>query len=122
MTKQEPTDLGFHDDELIGLELDLAKKTATVTIKTFSWSKCSGCPKPPEDPKASVICAKPDKIVKIFMELDDKAEDSIYDIELKQTLPESILWAYAANNSIDITLIQGYLTFKVKSWRKEEQR
>jgi len=117
--KTDPINLGFHDDELIGLELDLAKRTAVVIIKTFSWGVCPQV-KQDQPNEGTAICAKPDKIVKLFLELDDDADSRMYDIELKQTLPESILWAYVTDGSLEITLVQGYLCFRIKSYRKEE--
>ncbi len=117
-TNSTAIDLGFHDDELTNLELDFQKKTAILTIRTFSWDEC----KDPElKLKEKTLCSKPDKIVKMYLELENRSDKYVFIGEWAPVIPDTILWAYVADNVLWMTLICGYLEFKIKSYRKEEQ-
>jgi len=112
------TDLGFHDDVLLSFELNMEQMTASLTIKTFTWN-----PIPPTENGKVVLCAKPnDALVKIHMKLDDNASGKVFSGDWHPIIPDTILWAYVDKGLLSLVMIDGYLDFRIKSYRREEQR
>ncbi len=115
--KTKPIDLGFHDDELMGINIDLEKMEALLKIKTFRWIPEQN---PPESIKKEAkdntcYCAHEEKIVGLWIKL--KEADPFFSCKLSTIIPQTILWTYIDGEEFNMTLVLSKIDCKVSEYK-----
>ncbi len=117
MHKHKPIDMGFHDDELIGINIDLIKMEAVLKIKTFKWVKDDNPPQAiirEKNNDGSCYRAQQDKFVELRLKL--KESEKFFASELSATIPQSILWTYIDGEDFSMTLVLSEIKCKVSEY------
>lgn len=111
------TDLGFHDDELVGFNVDFEKMEAVLNIKTFRWEVDTNPPKSiqKEANGSECYCAHEDKFVQIQLKLKEDANFFICDFGM--LIPQTILWTYVDGDTFSMTLITSHIDCKIVEYK-----
>lgn len=107
------TDLGFHDDELLGFNVDFEKMEAVLKIKTFRWEVDTNPPKSiqKEAKGGECYCAHEDKFVEIVLKL--KEDDHFFMCDFRMLIPQTILWVYVDGDIFSMVLVTSTIDCKI---------
>jgi len=117
-TKQE---LGFHDDTLLSMNMDLEKMSAILRIQTHEWveNENKEAKETPTESKKQVrgeiYRARKSKIAVLELKLTEGVP--YFEGELSTAYPgNAILWADIINKKLFITFVLGDLVFSIDEY------
>lgn len=101
-------ELGFHDDELNSINIDMKNKMASLIIQKFKW-----IPKK-DNPKS--YRSELGKIVEIRADLEEDIKINLENLQCSREISE----VYIKNNTLIVNTISGSIILKITGYKINE--